>query len=114
MNHNCHRSAKYRAKADCILIGKIYCGYCGEWLTAEALNILFNELFIKHEEVCDYKPETSHKYKKIIGTILSMSKKARLVDDNYATADYIHYPSRKKIAFRPWLMMRLNNSMIVY
>jgi integrase len=72
-----------------------------KWATefAKALNIPFNELFIKHEEVCDYKPETFHKYKKIIRTILSLAKKARLVDDNYASADYINYPTRKRNTF---------------
>lgn len=72
-----------------------------KWATefAKELGIPFNELFIKHEEVCDYKPETAHKYKKVIRTILSMAKKARLVDDNYASADYISYPTRKRNSF---------------
>ncbi len=72
-----------------------------KWATefAKELGIPFNELFIKHEELCDYKPETFHKYKKIIRTILSLAKKARLVDDNYASADYINYPTRKRNSF---------------
>ena len=72
-----------------------------KWSTefAKNLKIPFDELFIKHKEEKAYKPETSHKYKKIIRTILSMAKKARLVDDNYASADYIDYPSRKRNSF---------------
>ena len=72
-----------------------------KWSTqfAKNLKIPFDELFIVHKEVCPYKPETNHKYKKIIRTILSMAKKARLVDDNYASADYINYPSRKRNSF---------------
>ena len=72
-----------------------------KWATefAKELGIPFNELFIKHEEICDYKPETFHRYKKIIRTILSLAKKARLVDDNYASADYINYPTRKRNSF---------------
>ena len=63
------------------------------------MNIPFDELFIRHKEECYYKPESNHKYKKVIRTILSMAKKARLVDDNYASADYIDYPSRKRNSF---------------
>lgn len=38
MNANSHRGAKYNARVPYLLIDKLYCGYCGERLTAEAGN----------------------------------------------------------------------------
>lgn len=35
MNSNHNRGAKYNAKVDYLLMGKVFCGYCGERLTAE-------------------------------------------------------------------------------
>lgn len=35
MNANHNRGAKYKAKVEYLLIGKVFCGYCGERLTAE-------------------------------------------------------------------------------
>ena len=36
MNANHNRGAKYNAKVDYLLMGKAFCGYCGERLTAES------------------------------------------------------------------------------
>jgi DNA invertase Pin-like site-specific DNA recombinase len=38
MKSNAHRGAKYKARVPYLLIGKVFCGYCGERLTAEACN----------------------------------------------------------------------------
>ena len=58
-------------------------------LIAKAVGKRFSELF---EKVIDDRPlakETISKYRQTIRTILGMAKRQRLVDDNYASSDYI-------------------------
>ena len=41
-----------------------------------------------------YAYETMHKIKRTLRAILSHAKKQRLINDNYASADYIDFPKR--------------------
>lgn len=59
-------------------------------------NIPFGELFETIEKEVPYAYETIQHYKKTVRTILAMAKKNRLVEDNYASAEYINFPKRPK------------------
>lgn len=58
--------------------------------------IPFDELFETIETEIPYAYETIQHYKKTIRTILAMAKKNRLIEDNYASAEYIDFPKRPK------------------
>ncbi len=58
--------------------------------------IPFDELFDTIEKEVPYAYETIQHYKKTVRTILAMAKKNRLVEDNYASAEYIDFPKRPK------------------
>lgn len=58
--------------------------------------IPFDELFETLEKEMPYAYETIQHYKKTVRTILAMAKKNRLVEDNYASAEYIDFPKRPK------------------
>lgn len=66
-----------------------------EWLS-EVTGIPFDELFTKREYEVDYADDTKHDYKKIIRLVLSSAKKQGVIKENYATAEYITFPKRKK------------------
>lgn len=59
-------------------------------------NIPFDELFETIQKEVPYAYETIQHYKKTIRTILAMAKKNRLIEDNYASAEYIDFPKRPK------------------
>ena len=61
---------------------------------AERTGIPFHELFDEKITEEPYAYETIHKFKRIIGAVLSLAKKNRLITDNYASADYINFPKR--------------------
>lgn len=67
-----------------------------KWSTkfANELNIPFDDLFDVHEEESTYSHNTIKKYKSIVRAILAYAKKQRLVEDNYATSDYIIFPKK--------------------
>lgn len=68
---------------------------------SERIGIPFEKLF--QEKVIEepYAYETIHQIKRTIRAILAVAKKNRLVEDNYASADYIKFPKRptKKIEY---------------
>lgn len=56
--------------------------------------IPFDKLF-SHKEIQEpYAYESIHKYKRVIRAMLSKAKKARLIEHNYASSDYIDFPKR--------------------
>ncbi len=57
-------------------------------------NIPFDALFLFIEEETAYAFATIDKYKRVVRAMLSKAKKARLIVDNYASADYIDFPKR--------------------
>lgn len=56
----------------------------------EDVNILY-DIQVRKEK---YAYESIHKVKRTVRAILSVAKKQRLVDENYAKADYIDFPKR--------------------
>lgn len=61
---------------------------------AEKTGIPFEELFDEKIIVEPYAYETINKIKRTVRAVLSLAKKNRLIDDNYALADYINFPKR--------------------
>lgn len=66
------------------------------WSTglSEKTKIPFEKLFDEKIITEPYAYETIHQIKRTIRAILSMAKKNRLIEDNYASADYITFPKR--------------------
>ncbi len=62
----------------------------------EVTEIPFDKLFIDHTEEQEYAWETNSQIKRTVRVVLSFAKKKRLVDENYAKAEYIDYPHRPK------------------
>ena len=63
---------------------------------ADVLGIPYEEIFDKTVEYRPYKWATIQEYRKTIRAILSCAKKARLIDVNFATSDYIDSPKKPK------------------
>ncbi len=63
---------------------------------AKALNIPYDKIFDKTVEYRSYKWATIQEHRKVMRTILACAKKARLIDVNYATSDYIDTPKKPK------------------
>ncbi len=61
---------------------------------AEKINVPFEKLFDEKIITEPYAYETIHKYKRTVRAILSLAKKNRLINNNYASADYIDFPKR--------------------
>ncbi len=61
---------------------------------AECLNRDVNEIFNVTVTREPYAYETMHKVKRTLRAILSTAKKQRIINDNYASADYISFPKR--------------------
>ena len=59
-----------------------------------ATKIPFNKLFDTIEKKEPYAWETNNKIKRTVRAVLSLAKKNRLVEDNFAQADYIDYPKK--------------------
>ncbi len=64
---------------------------------SEILGRKVEELFEVEKTEKPYAHETIHKVKRTVRAILALAKKQRLVDDNYATADYITFPKKPKV-----------------
>ena len=58
--------------------------------------IPYDKLFIDVTEEKEYAWETNSQIKRTVRVVLSFAKKKRLVDENYAKAEYIDYPKRPK------------------
>lgn len=56
--------------------------------------IPFNELFRKEFTETAYKPASIKKIKDYLRVILAAAKKEQIIDENYATADYITFPKQ--------------------
>lgn len=63
---------------------------------ADKTNINFEELFDKQEKYVPYAYETTHQIKRTIRAILAYAKKQRLIENNYASAEYIDFPRRPR------------------
>ncbi len=61
---------------------------------AKSLSVKLETIFDIQKDIKPYAYETMHKVKRTVRAILSVAKRQRLVDDNYATADYITFPKR--------------------
>ena len=68
-----------------------------EWANAlcEATNIPFSELFEKQVSEEPYAWETNTQFKRTVRCVLALAKKNRLIQDNWASADYINYPKKR-------------------
>ncbi len=60
----------------------------------EKTNVPFDKLFTIIENEEPYAFETIDRYKRCLRAMLAKAKKARLIDDNYASSDYIDFPTR--------------------
>lgn len=69
-----------------------------KWSTelCRATKIPFDKLFDKETTTVPYAYETNDRIKRVVRAVLSLAKKKRLVEDNYAQADYIDYPRKEK------------------
>ncbi len=65
-----------------------------------ATKIPFDKLFNKEVTKAPYAYETNSKIKRTVRAVLSLAKKKRLIEDNYAQADYIDYPRKEKTPIR--------------
>jgi integrase len=54
-------------------------------------------LFDVKRESLPYAHETIHKVKRTVRAILAIAKKQRLIQDNWASADYIEFPKKPKV-----------------
>lgn len=61
---------------------------------AERVGISFEKLFLETVTEEPYAYETIHQIKRTVRAILSVAKKNRLIDDNYASAEYINFPKK--------------------
>lgn len=59
-----------------------------------AAKIPFDKLFDRTETQKPYAWETNNKIKRTVRAILALAKKNRLVQDNFASSDYIDYPPK--------------------
>lgn len=64
---------------------------------AKALGTTINSLFDVKRESLPYAHETIHKVKRTVRAILAIAKKQRLIQDNWASADYIEFPKKPKV-----------------
>jgi integrase len=64
-----------------------------ETLSAKT-NIPFSKLFDVVTTKEDYAYETIHQIKRTVRAVLAMAKKNMLIQDNYASADYINFPRK--------------------
>ena len=75
-------------------------GKCVELETAEmmatAIKCKVADIYDVEKEVVPYAYETIHKCKRTVRAILAVAKRQRLIDNNYATADYITFPKKPK------------------
>ena len=62
----------------------------------KATKIPFPKLFDITEEYVPYAWETNNQIKRAVRCVLSLAKKNRLVVENYAKAEYIEYPPKRK------------------
>ena len=63
---------------------------------AKALDTTVSALFEVKREVLPYAHETIHRVKRTVRAILAVAKKQRLIQDNWASADYIDFPKKPK------------------
>lgn len=63
---------------------------------SQTTNIPFDALFDKKITEGPYAWETNSHIKRAVRSVLSMAKKQRLVQENYAKAEYINYPPKVK------------------
>ena len=63
----------------------------------EFTGIPFHLLFEKQEIEEPYAWETNVQYKRTVRCVLSLAKKNRLIQDNWASAEYIDYPKKIKV-----------------
>jgi len=61
---------------------------------ADCLNRDINSIFNVTVTRVPYAYETMHKVKRTLRAILSTAKRQRIINDNYASADYISFPKR--------------------
>jgi Site-specific recombinase XerD len=61
---------------------------------AQKTKIPFSKLFEVKTLQEDYADETTHQIKRTVRAVLSMAKKNMLIQDNYASADYINFPRK--------------------
>jgi integrase len=61
---------------------------------SEKTGIHFEKLFDEKITAEPYAYESVHMIKRTVRAILAMAKKSRLIEDNYASADYINFPKR--------------------
>lgn len=78
-------SGAYNGKNVSIGWAKLFCQKTG---------IGFSELFDVETITEKYAFESIHIYKRTIRAILSQAKKNRLIENNYASAEYIYFPKR--------------------
>lgn len=64
---------------------------------AKALNTTIHSLFDVEKELKLYAHETIHKVKRTVRAILAVAKRQRLIQDNWASADYIEFPKKPKV-----------------
>jgi integrase len=82
---NCSLSNALNGKA----VGKTW-----SMVLSEKTGIPFTKLFNEKIITEPYAYESIHMIKRTVRAILAMAKKSRLIEDNYASADYINFPKR--------------------
>lgn len=65
-------------------------------IISKALGANVSALFEIKREFLPYAHETTHKVKRTVRAILAVAKKQRLIQDNWASADYIDFPKKPK------------------
>lgn len=92
------RNIKYRNRVDKhtranVMAGKSISINSAEKLS-KALGCNVNSLFAITKTQVPYAYESIHKIKRTLRAMLSHAKKQRIINDNYARADYIDFPKR--------------------
>lgn len=64
---------------------------------SKALGTTVNSLFDVKKESKPYAHETIHRIKRTVRAILAVAKRQRLIQDNWASADYIEFPKKPKV-----------------
>ena len=60
-------------------------------------HIPFSKLFEVKTTKEDYASETTHQIKRTVRAVLAMAKKNMVIQDNYASADYINFPRKTPV-----------------
>ncbi len=93
-----YKRLRYDLKVQCCTLCNAYDGknVRKKWADdlCEKTKIPFDKLFIMKETEEPYAYASIDKYKRVIRAVLSKAKKARLIADNYASADYIDFPTK--------------------